>query len=899
MEVTDARQAFLSRNEKCLELFYEQYESAQQSALQLIPLLFQINNRLLPGFNGADTPAGIYGYKPEKSLINIANQLNNRFKYEQETALRNTIIESIYIQRNVIDGQLKLWLIHIPGLKPDQCTELNDKLQRVLLWLKSRDLILTAQLTGSDRVCDFVDETSEYVSSGIFLDAFYAESFLLAGKYPVWWLVPPDKEDKYTEFVQHIKSARFVNEKEFIDIGGLAQANQNDVLKQAIKCIHSIYQKPENSWLNLLLLLVKQKNWPEIEGPAWRLKLQIYSADRNIEAAYPDRIYQQLILQAVKELDHTEHQMPVMRLFNQLRQYVKNVSDSFLNLLSTQQGSAQSILRLKPLDVHAYLKINKALFSEIRLVFSRIVSKYNETSPAEELQEDLNSIVRNMMVFLSDTESRVPVYNVRSRQEMVQGRVLIRHEMDGWNHGQWAFVLQLEQGEEKVIHGFSSLLALITWAWLNRLVDSSTQVSVDCPMKQVKQIEAHHVLEILIQQMNPDVISQIPLHVFDHPVHPLRSIVFVNLLLEEKHRKKLELMGGDIDFLSFGDKSENLATNCEQLILNSWGDVYTQSYSGNDGVLQCLCEWTHHAPLSSSVKPPGLQAFGYAAGESTFLAQRIEQVYEELVEFFYIKKQYSGRFIVRLAADYYFVEANDDVLMQQRMGDEKALYRYLEQPNREFKPYALERFALTETPLRQIFQRNKQNVVQVFYQLSHRTCTTWVLDEKGSLWKNRQPWFERESYVAHWLYVIRNIRNRLKNINYQNRELPSLEIQQISVNQLGGLEFYPIGAESISAERGFIEIKLTVVGHEEGDQINLICDGREFNYGEYGDQVLAECVQYLSARMRGEGRRPVYITDLDVPLRLYGVEHREDIQFVHFLKYKRNIENRLDHLLYG
>ena len=188
-------------------------------------------------------------------------------------------------------------------------------------------------------------------------------------------------------------------------------------------------------------------------------------------------------------------------------------------------------------------------------------------------------------------------------------------------------------------------------------------------------------------------------------------------------------------------------------------------------------------------------------------------------------------------------------------------------------------------------------MVQIFYQRINRICYTWVLDEKGTLWREQQRWFDRSSYVAHWLYLMRSIRNRLKRINYQNRELPSIEILSLNNNQLGGVEFNPIGGEAITTERSFFDIRVTVMGDEQGDRINLVCDGREFTHHQYGERVITECVQYISARMAVEGRKPVYVTDIDVPLRLYGVQERDAIQVSHFLKYKRNIESRLNKLL--
>ena len=134
MEVIDAREAFFRHNQLKLDELLSHYEAGQQTAISLLPLLFQTNHRLLPGYNGPDTPAGIYAYKPEKALISQVQQMNSRFHYHQEGTLKNTIIDAIYLQQDAMDKELVLWLVHTPALKKDQCENLKDKLQRVMLW---------------------------------------------------------------------------------------------------------------------------------------------------------------------------------------------------------------------------------------------------------------------------------------------------------------------------------------------------------------------------------------------------------------------------------------------------------------------------------------------------------------------------------------------------------------------------------------------------------------------------------------------------------------------------------------------------------------------------------------------------------------------------------------------
>ena len=171
------------------------------------------------------------------------------------------------------------------------------------------------------------------------------------------------------------------------------------------------------------------------------------------------------------------------------------------------------------------------------------------------------------------------------------------------------------------------------------------------------------------------------------------------------------------------------------------------------------------------------------------------------------------------------------------------------------------------------------------------------MDEKGSMCHILKASINRSTYISHWLYVVRNIKNRLKKINYQDKELPSLEINEVIISRPGVIEFNPLSAEDININEGFIDVQVVVSGSDTGEKISLICDRVQFDADEYGDQVVSECVRFIKNKNSNEGSKPLYVTNVEAPLRLYGVDDRENIQTMHFLKYMRNIESMLNKLI--
>ncbi len=895
MEVADVRQAFARWNQAQLQRMLEDYSTEQQAALQLIPLIFHINHRLLPGYNGPDTPAGIYGYKPEKDVIELGRQFNRRFNYQQERVLKNAIIDAVYLQQDFIHKQLTLWLIHFPGLKPEQFHELNDKLQRVAAWLRNRDIHCHTHLLSAEQLASLeVDKLAQDVRvPALFIDQFYLQARCLAGKYPAWWLVPAHEEAKYARALQRIVDAMFVNPDEFIDLGAISVEEPRQLLEQASVETHHLYEAPEICWLKLVVLSTRFNHWPSVDSPASRLKLAIVDQSSAAELT-PESVCLALVEDLLEAPEDTIAAAEMQTLLMQLQQLPEDSISPLVARLAQMHLQHAPLQHRKKTELAGMMNGLQALFQHIGELFSRMLFRYRQIDDSEEHLPTLTA-AEAMLGYLKPTQERVAVYNTRLLPEMVIGRMILRFDPEHAPQQAWQLVLALDEVRERILGRFSNLLSLLAWALLNRLVDQGTQISIDHPSRMVKQIEARQVLETLLQRLDVEALLHPREKLFEQDNRPQQALVFSHLTASEEYQQR---MASDTAFdpLLFGSEDE-LTVSCEQLVLHSWGDVQVRQYTGNLGVLQCLCDWLSTGDADAGRQPGDLHSYGYSAGISTFWSQRIEQIYADLQQFFYSDGHWSGRFVVRMGPEYFLIESQDTTLGVGRVGTEQQMLARLERASDQFKTTGIERFAFSDMPLGSIYKRNRAGVVQIFFQLLNRQCRTWVLDEQGSLWYQQQLWFDRSSYIAHWLYVMRNLRTRLKKISYQQRELPGLEIFHLSNNALGVLECHPVGSESITAERGFIDVQLTVDVVDDQDRVSLICDGHLFDYGRYGDRVLDEAVRYIRGRFGRQGLQPVYVTDIEAPLRLYGVENREQIQVNHFLRYKRNIEQRLYQLL--
>ena len=63
------RDRFLLVNQRRLDRTYESLASRQADILRLLPLLYQVNHPLLPGYVSREAPYGISGYVADKTVL--------------------------------------------------------------------------------------------------------------------------------------------------------------------------------------------------------------------------------------------------------------------------------------------------------------------------------------------------------------------------------------------------------------------------------------------------------------------------------------------------------------------------------------------------------------------------------------------------------------------------------------------------------------------------------------------------------------------------------------------------------------------------------------------------------------------------------------------------------------
>lgn len=924
------KRRFYGINRERLQRLRETLRPRQTQFLDLLPLLFHINHPLLPGYVSKRTPFGISDYSPAKRSVDGARQLARSFHY-QKRALPTYRIHALYLMGSSgtiaysDQSDFDVWVCHQPGLTREQRGELRRKAERITAWARTLELEVHFFLMEADRFRAGGEEALSADSSGkiqhqLLLDEFYRTGLLLAGRYPIWWLVPPEAEAYYDDYVRELKRRRFVRAGEDIDLGGLAQVPAGEFLGASLWQLYKAIDSPYKSLLKILLMEVYASEYPRVDLLSLRFKRAVYDGETDL-----DRLDPYVMLEAKVEeylAGRAEHE----RLELARRCFYFKVNERLSEPgLRSRASRRREVMRaltrewgwrsvdLHVLDARASWKVHRVL-EERRILVDQLTRSYHMLSDfAREHRHgpsidplDLNTLGRKLYASFERKAGKVEIINPGISRNLAETRLdIVQDESEG-EQQRWLLFRDepaTEQGRReaplKRAHGLVEMLA---WCYFNRLMDQGTVIGLRTRDCDVGYGELHGVLECFQRSFPGARIGDARLDELARAPKVLQALLFINLGVDPMAnltRQGMHLTSNRTDALCYGGRWENLALTFDLVVLTSWQEVLTFRYTGADALLDCLCDYLAWAPQGAGIVPRVPATFSFSSTRGSLIAQRIEGLFQDVINCFYgLCRSDEARFAVRVAQRYYVLEPENHVPRYRQVVSLTGLMARLAEPREEFGPVILDPHTLRETPLPLILEAARPAVVQFFYHVNGERAEVYILDERGSLFHQSLAFHDETALLAQFQRFLESVRHR--------RAPPP----GADADECDPVEYYRLErhgpelwrakpARFVRAAPGRVYFDVQVIARSIGARTDytLYCDHREFSSLQYGSDLYAEFTRHILQRRAGGERYPIYVTDIDVSRGLLGSDVQGGIQTIHYLNYKKRVEERLNHAL--
>lgn len=929
----DIKKRFEDLNAQRLKRSNADMRQSQRQFLEILPVLFHVNHPILPGYVSKDTPAGIPNYSITSTSINTLKRFFKSFEFKKR-AYRKFEILAIYLMGSSgsiaysNNSDFDIWLCHESTLNSQQVEELENKAKAVEDWAKELGIEANIYLVDPVKfkrgdIGKLSSESSGSALHYLLLEEFYRTSLLIAGRYPSWWLIPPDKENQYDELVEDFQRKRFIHANEHIDFGGLNHIPAEEFYGASLWLLYKGINSPYKSILKILLMQAYASEYPKIEMVALRFKRAIYEDDISINDLDPYLMMLDKVENFLTQQDDQNRLDLVRRSFYfkvgialsdeskgaKKKDWRIEVLIDRVKQWSWSSGKIVSLDSRNEWNVNHVLEERAILIDEFTRSYQFLSDFARETSLDNNLinQTDVNVLGRKLYAAFERKAGKIDIIHQGITDDLYESHLSIHQFFGDDNTESWMIFSGIVDEKQVAVHSpikrTYDLMELISWCFFNKLLNKNSIIALYASKSDLSEREILQTVQTMEKLFPDKLLQDASFHDFSHPAKIAAVGTYINFGIDpfaEYSKKGQQVTSNRTDALRFGGMWENLALRFEQVIVTSWQEVLTFRYFGVKGLMNCLRDYLQWAPPSKGQRPPRLNAHSYSSYRGPSIALRVENVFEEVMRFFYtqptnIAKQY----ILGVQWDYYLLQIKDDHLTVFAAGTLDRLIEHLSSPRKTFYLTEFDIEADKDSDLPIIYSVNKPGVVQCFYRIHGKKVSIYVLDEQGSLFQQDDDFHDVFSLVKHLQQFFSSVHNRMKFLNAtEDRQTVSDVVQ-----------FYKI--EHSDADGSYLEqhsinklvrpsnyVSLQVIGDRVDGEVmfTLYCEGREFSTLEYGEKIYYEVVKHVLSKRSSGAKYPIYITDIDLSKSLLDMDMKF-LQTFHFLKYKKEIEDHLSLVL--
>ena len=196
-----------------------------------------------------------------------------------------------------------------------------------------------------------------------------------------------------------------------------------------------------------------------------------------------------------------------------------------------------------------------------------------------------------------------------------------------------------------------------------------------------------------------------------------------------------------------------------------------------------------------------------------------------------------------------------------------------------------------------MYRLNKSETIQVFIQAYAKQATVYVLDEKGSLFRDIVPCHSQVTLLNQYERFLTAVVSRLNAARIDDSTgmgTRPVEFYRFTKKRDGSLKPTPIKHDTQATQLPYEQLQVIseLVGEEV--EFTFYCDDVEFSTLELGNSLFASVSEHVRSLRQDQASHPIYITDIDLTGMIAAGQAAIQPQTVHYLHYKKSLETRLN-----
>lgn len=895
----------------------------QADCLKLLPLLFHVNHPMLPGYVDRQTPSGLPNYSPSKIEKTIAKTISQSFLYKPRAHLSYKI-SSLFLMGSMgtlaqsYSSDIDLWICLGEALPNKLLVKLKQKATHIKEWLASIGIELNFYCVNSDDFSRKKNKTLEVDSCGntqnyLLLDEFYRTSVWLAGRWPLWWVIPEDKD--YPDYAKRLVEQKHIDALDWIDFGEVKTIPAAEYFSAALWQLYKAIESPYKSSVKLLVLEVYAQLHPCTGVLSNQLKAHVFNGDVLKQELDP---YLQILFFAQNALKNNSKRLEFLRRAFYLKANLKITNNKtrksnwrykLIHRLVEDWGWKPE--RLDYLNRHHRWNIHEVKGERTDLI-KELTNSYHFLSGFSRVQGVIDRVAKNELLSLgrrlySNFERRagkIERVNTGIVKDSFESGVTLLQEKN-----KWSLYLGHIQQKSKRLHQTAfegrSLFECICWGCFNEIISRNTRLHVyqrdDCLNLQ------------LANDINRDLLKLIKIfnalggqQNFDKEAKTIGFGIFINTQndpLSKEKQEDLYHIANQSDCFNWAEGKVNLASQFDVVFLNSWGELTTQVFEGDTAWIEFFAQYNNDIDLSNGDYP----IYCRRLVQKEILIDRVRGgllKWQQLVANSN-RSGYANRHIMSIKGNWLLADIYQSTVKYELYSSFTRLYGGLSVSchGGAHAKIHLDPHAKASRFCERVFKRRLPTGLDFYlHQRQRGSIEVLVVSFSGCVHHQIHKKSDRDQVIGHYQQFFDKIQNR----NLLNHGLLETICYYEFVEKISkkAAHFKPVELQPVSAMQQFLLVQAIAVSDRSRPMINnqvnrastksnrvvfdLFTAESSFSCVEYGDLAYQKLQKQLLKMREKNADYPIFLTDLDLSAVL------SKVSIIEALGFKKEIERKLN-----
>ena len=653
---------------------------AFQQVYQLLPVFLHQHHPLMPGYLEGKVPHGICVFTPDESQQIYLTDLEEKWGSALEPLVKGELpITGVYSMGSTSSiGQsqssdLDIWVCHQSWLDNEERNRLQQKCTLLEKWAASLGVEVSFFLIDENRFRhnesgSLGGEDCGSTQHILLLDEFYRTAVRLAGKRILWNMVPGEEEAHYDEYVLSLYAQGALTPNEWLDLGGLSTLSAEEYFGASLWQLYKSIDSPYKAVLKTLLLETYSWEYPQTQLLAMDIKQRLHQGEIVCFGLDSYCMMLDRVTRYLTQIEDTTRLDLVRRCFylkvcEKLSRARASVGwrREILSQLVAEWGWDEE--RLAILDNRANWKIERVREAHNELLDAMMQSYRNlirfarrNNLSVSASPQDIGVLTRKLYAAFEALPGKVTLVNPQISPDLSESDLTFIHVPIGRaNRTGWYLYNQSPSMDSIVSHQpleYNRYLnKLVAWAYFNGLLTSTTRLHIKsgslCDIAKLRELVADvsHHFPLRLAAPTPKALYS--------PCEIRHLAIIVNLEHDPTAAFRNQVVHFDfrkLDVFSFGQNQECMVGSIDLLYRNSWNEVRTLHFSGEQAVLEALK--TILGKMHQDAAPPeSVEVFCYSQHLRGLIRTRIQQLVTECIELRLSSKRLEpGRFkAVRVA----------------------------------------------------------------------------------------------------------------------------------------------------------------------------------------------------------------------------------------------------------